>query len=430
MGLDERTNAARLANFGLTRRSFLDLGARGLAAASLAPLWLDGAVAQALGRSERPPFLAVIFLRGAADGLHLVPPTGDRNYARARASLALEKSLPFATGFGLHPRLEALQPLVEAGHLAAIHACGSPRVNRSHFEAQDLVEAGEGDSPRLHSGWLARGLRRERESNPFASVALTSMRPLSLAGSGSFALADAGDFGLPGASDEARRRLALDYGSEPDRDLSRSGTLALEALAEFESKVARNFREHSFGERNFGERRGGPRHRRRGRRGGELTHRVSELLSLEAAGLPIDTAFLESDGWDTHQNQGTEKGQMANHIADLGTAIADLAAGLEGRREWQVFVHTEFGRTVAPNGSRGSDHGHGSVALVAGSRVRGGVYGDWPGLRERDLSEGRDLKVTSDYRSVAWEVLKGHLGATPPPDTFPGFRPQALGFGV
>ena len=118
---------------------------------------------------------------------------------------------------------------------------------------------------------------------------------------------------------------------------------------------------------------------------------------------------------------------MANSVRDLATAIQQLADGLEGRREWSLLVHTEFGRTVAPNGSRGSDHGHGSVALVAGSRVRGGLYGDWPGLGAANLTEGRDLAVTTDYRSVAGEVLRGHLGEAPPEDTFPGLQRSPLG---
>ena len=140
--------------------------------------------------------------------------------------------------------------------------------------------------------------------------------------------------------------------------------------------------------------------------------------------------YIESTSWDTHQNQGIETGSMANSIRDLSHALKSLSDGLRGRRAWLALVHTEFGRTVRPNGSRGSDHGHASLALVAGPGVRPGLHGNWPGLASANLTEGRDLAVTTDYRSVAWEVLQQHLGEPPPRPTFPGFQPQALGLFV
>jgi uncharacterized protein (DUF1501 family) len=154
---------------------------------------------------------------------------------------------------------------------------------------------------------------------------------------------------------------------------------------------------------------------------------AGHVVALERAGLPIRAIFLESSGWDTHLNQGTESGAMARAIDDLAGAVAHLSDEMAGRRDLLVVVMTEFGRTVRANGSRGSDHGHGSVMFVAGPRVRGGVYGDWPGLSEDRLYQGRDLPVTTDYRSVLWEVLRAHLGSAPPTDTFPGFEPETLG---
>ena len=401
---------------GLTRRSFLDASGKGLLAAATAPLWFDASFTRALERGERAPFLAVVFLRGAADGLHLVPPIGDRLYASTRGTLALHETIPFVKGFGLHPEMAPLQSLVDRDQFAVVHACGSPEINRSHFEAQDRVEAGEVGRRSSNSGWLARGLGDAGGTSPFASLALTSQLPLSMRGAGGFAIGEPQDFGLPGASPSAREALLRDYANEPDPNFSRAGTRALEALNEYEQRMGRP---------KGGRRR--PERGKRVRRGGQLAHQVENLLQIEASGLPVRAVFLETSSWDTHQNQGTEKGSMANAVRDLATAIQKLSKGLEGRREWLLMVHTEFGRTVAPNGSRGSDHGHGSVALVAGTRVRGGLYGDWPGLRGADLSEGRDLAVTTDYRCVASEVLRGHLGQAPPGDTFPGFQASPLG---
>ena len=180
-------------------------------------------------------------------------------------------------------------------------------------------------------------------------------------------------------------------------------------------------------ERRAGSALGRVRLRRPSRAGTRIEASVGELLRLERAGLGIDAAFLESGGWDTHTQQGVEGGQMADWIADLARGVAKLDSALRGRRELRVVVMTEFGRTVRPNGSGGSDHGHGSVMLVAGHGVRGGLHGDWKGLREGDLHEGRDLPVSTDWRTPLHELLTAHLGSPPPAGTFPGFDPGALG---
>jgi uncharacterized protein (DUF1501 family) len=118
---------------------------------------------------------------------------------------------------------------------------------------------------------------------------------------------------------------------------------------------------------------------------------------------------------------------MARPMQELASGLAALAGGLRGRRDWLVVAMTEFGRTVRPNGSQGSDHGHGSVLLLAGPRAQAGVHGPWPGLADGALYEGRDLAVATDYRHVLHEVLAAHLGAKPAPGVFPGFEPKPLG---
>ncbi len=404
---------------GLTRRDFLHVGGAGLLAAACAPARAvlpdaDEPVRAFTARDAGDPLLVIAFLRGGADGLHLAPPVGDASYTKVRGNLALSRTLPFSTGFGLHPGFEPLRPLVERQELAVVHAVGSPHSTRSHFEAQDLMEMGTSGSARQRDGWLARALDGVGDDDPFAALAITSQLPLSLRGSGAFAVGDAGSFGVAGASPTARDALVELYASAEDDPVARSGRRALSALAEFERLVGRP----TAARRRVAS--------RRARRPG-LAQGAQQLVALDQAGLRLRAVFLESEGWDTHVNQGTESGAMANRVSDLAEAMAVLSDSFRGKRELLVVAMTEFGRTVRPNGSRGSDHGHGSVMLLAGRRVRGGLYGDWRGLGESALFEGRDLPVTTDWRDPLHEVLGAHLGAPPPADTFPGHAPRPLG---
>ena len=241
--------------------------------------------------------------------------------------------------------------------------------------------------------------------------AIASQLPLSLRGTGSFAMNDVAGFGVA-AGTEVRDALEQLYTRGSPDPVVVAGRRALGAVADLEKRVGARSR------------RGGARSRRAGER---LVESVDQLLVVDAAGLPVQAACLESGGWDTHVNQGGETGQMARWIGDLAEAVARLDAGLRGRREYRLVVMTEFGRTVRPNGSGGTDHGHGSVMLVAGAGVRGGLHGDWRGLGASALHEGRDLPVTTDWRSVLSEVVTAHLGRLPPSDTFPGYTPQSIG---
>ena len=405
---------------GLTRRDFLQAGGAGLLAAACAPAQVvlpEGVpTARAFPATDAgEPLLVVVFLRGGADGLHLVPPAGDAAYTRLRGDLALSEVHPFTTGFGLHPGFEPVLPLVERGELAAVHAVGSPHPTRSHFEAQDLMELGVAGSTRQRDGWLTRALDGASEEDPFAALAITSQLPLSLRGSGSFAVGDAGSFGIAAASPRAREALVALYAAGEEDPVALSGRRALAALAEYERLVGRPARSARFA-----------RSARRGRRPG-LAQGAQQIVALEETGLRLRAVFLESEGWDTHINQGTGSGAMANQVRDLAEAMALLCAAFRDQRELLVVAMTEFGRTVRPNGSRGSDHGHGSVMLVAGPRVRGGLHGDWRGLGEATLYEGRDLPVTTDWRDPLHEVLTAHLGGRPPAGTFPGHAPRSLG---
>lgn len=390
---------------GLTRRGLLRAGAL-----ALAGVWLDPRPARARAREQGSPLLAVVFLRGGADGLHLAPPVGDAGYAGLRGGLALGETLPFADGFALHPELAGLAPLVERRELAVIPCAGSPSPSRSHFEAQDAIDAGEVGRARLETGWLARALGSGSAAEPFAALACGADLPFSLRGAGAFAIADPAQFGVAGASADALAELRRRYAAADD-PAARAGRRALEAVAAYEAATGRRSAA-AF-------RPGRPR-------GFRLVEAADVVIRLVDAGLPIRAVTLESSGWDTHLRQGTGRGAMARAIRDLGDGLGRLFDALGEQRALRAVVLTEFGRTVAPNGSGGTDHGHGSVMLVAGAGVRGGVRGDWPGLERRRLHEGRDLPVATDFRSVLGAVLRAHLGGAAPRETFPGFEGAAL----
>ncbi|MCP4005620.1 MAG: DUF1501 domain-containing protein [bacterium] len=396
----------------VTRRDFLRDGTLGLAASACVPMWLSRPAAA--GKIAEP-LLVVLFLRGAADALHLVPPVGDPDYTRQRGQLSIENPLPFAPGFALHPALAPLQPLVDAKQLAVVHAVGSSDTSRSHFEAQDLMEMASGNTRSLARGvplgWLARALRRDDPSDLFSSLALSLRPPLSLRGAEAFAMPRPESFGIGGASRIAQRALEAAYVRAGDDPVGLAGTRAFAAVERVRAAFI-----HS-------------RARAPGTRPGsrQFVRLVEGLGALERARLGVRAVFFELDGWDTHANQGGDTGQMARAIGNLASGLARLFELMQGRRDVIAVVMTEFGRTVAPNGSGGTDHGHGSAMLVAGPRVRGGIFGDWPGLAKSRLYEGRDLAITSDYRNVLHEVLSAHLGEKPPADTFPGFSASPLG---
>jgi uncharacterized protein (DUF1501 family) len=386
----------------VTRRAFLRTGAVGLAACTAAPVWLTPGVC----RSATSPLLVVIFLRGGADALDLAPPIGDPDYARLRGAFAIPDPLPLADGFGLHPALAPLSPLIERGQLALVPAAGAPLASRSHFEAQDAMELGTDGAARLRDGWLARALGPATDPDLFRSVALTLRPPLTLAGSGAFAVPAPEALALRGASDASRGALAALYAAADDR-VHRAGRRALQAEQHVRPLM------------------GGVQRRGRGRPGQPLLRQVDGLLALRRAGLGVRAAFMDLDGWDTHTGQRAA-GAVSRLARELATGIARLVDGANGS-DVLVAVMTEFGRTVRPNGSGGTDHGHGSLMLLAGPRVRAGVHGAWPGLSRDRLYEQRDLAIRNDYRHVLHEVLQAHLGRPPVSGVFPEFRPRHLG---
>ncbi len=340
----------------------------------------------------------LVILRGALDGLAAVPAYGDGNYARQRGELALAAADHKLDGtFALHPALATLHERYRAQELVVFHAAATPYRERSHFDGQDLLEYGT-PTAAARDGWLNRALPElpltKTRSTDQLALALAQNVPLVLRGSarvGSWAPSR-----LPEADSDTLQRIADLYSTDPYFASRLQVALASEAIA---------------GESQMG---GVAKPRR------DPLNAISDTASaagkfLAAADGPR-IAVIEASGWDTHSNQGAESGQLANRLRGLDRGLAALQAALgPAWKDSAVLVVTEFGRTVAVNGTRGTDHGTATCAFLVGGVVAGGrVVADWPGLTAGALYEGRDLQPTLDLRSVFKGVLAGHLGISEP----------------
>lgn len=361
-----------------TRRHFL-----AACAVVVSPVQLALAQTARNAAPDDPRFVFVL-LRGGMDGLATAPAVGDADFESARGALAQYATAPLVlpnTPFALHPNLASLHAMYAQGELAVIHATGLVYRERSHFDAQQVLESGGTKPYELATGWLGRALSVQREHS---GLALTTAVPLVLRGS------DRIDTWAPSALPEPAADLVTRL------ELLYAGDSALrEALAR-----AKGLRE--TGNMAID----GPTQGRQIAL--TLARKAGEMLGA-ARGPRI--AVLEMGGWDTHANQMNPNGALANNLRTLDAALAALRDSLGSA--WQrsvILVATEFGREVSVNGTMGSDHGSGGVAFVLGGAVAGGqVITDWPGLSKAQRYEGRDLRVTTDLRSVMKGVLADHL---------------------
>ena len=410
----------------LTRRALLRGGACALAAVAGPPRFL----ARAAGAAEaRGKVLVALFQRGAVDGLSMLVPHGEAAYYAARSSIALARprrgdaaaALDLDGFFALHPSLAPLLPLWQAGTLAVVPACGSPDVTRSHFDAQDYMESGTPGVKSTPDGWLDRTARAlpAAGATPFRSVALGPRLPRALRGeAGGLALSSLARFDVRATSQPAMSQRGFEsLYREGVRDLLHgTGRETFEAVKMLKSVGAARL---------------APAHGADYPRGrfGQALRQIAQLIRSDV-GLRI--AFADIEGWDTHVAQGAEQGQLANRLREFGTALAAFARDL-GDRMADVLVLTmsEFGRTVAENGNRGTDHGHATTMLALGADVRGGrVYGRWPGLAPERRFEGRDLAVTTDFRHLFHEITTHHLQIPSTTPLFPGWSPPAKSLGL
>ncbi len=354
----------------------------------------------------------------------MIVPAGDPFYWQERQRIALPKGqlLPLDGMFALHPRLAPLKPLWDQHSLAIVHGVGSPSTTRSHFDAQDFMESGTPDLKTTPDGWANRYCSHSQEhaNTPFRAVAFGPQLPRTLAGSApALAIDDLRTFGMRAAGRGAVEEK-LTRAFEALYEGSATGLVATSSAESFEAiKMLKAANPTANPPANGAE-----------YPNGKLGTSMQQIAQLIRADLGVEIAFVDVGGWDTHVNQGNEQGQLANRLDELGRALGAFATDLgERMRDVTVITMSEFGRTVKENGTGGTDHGHGTAMMVMGGDVRGGkVYGAWPGLAPEQRHEGRDLAVTTDFRSVFSDALQGALGPADIRQVFPGFEgPTRIG---
>ena len=391
-----------------SRRRFLEAslfaGASSLVASRLA-----------FGSAATESRFVFVLLRGALDGLNAVPPVGDPDYARLRGQIAIARTgegaaLPLTADFGLHPALSFLHSSYSAKELAVLHAVATPYRERSHFDAQNVLESGDNRPYGTTSGWINRALTTlPADPSREAGVALGANVPLAMRGPAE--VASWSPTRLESVDESTLARITDLYARDPllSRRLADAlesdaiaTAMATDALEEARAEAAPgvlvlNLPAPAGARPNYNE------------RYVETARAAGGFLKREDG---PRVAMFDTSGWDTHANEGGATGQLALRLRSLDAALAALKESLGPVwRKTAVLVATEFGRTAAINGTRGTDHGTGAAAFLLGGAVNGGrVIADWPGLSRASLLENRDLKPTRDLRSVMKGVLRDHLG--------------------
>ena len=337
----------------------------------------------------------VIVMRGALDGLAAVPPHGDPDYLRARGALALPKDaiLNLDGSYGLNAKLPTFKALYDQKQLAIVHAVASPYRERSHFDGQNVIETGTARVMPTSDGWLNRALGPAGVTDPKRALAVAQSIPVIL--QGQRPVTSWMPPQLPSVDDDFIMRLKAMYARDPQLRSALDRALEVGAVA----GAAGNGDMQSNAQQM------------RGARGYRFEPLAKMAANIIAAQDGPRIAVMEVGGWDTHQGQGTTQGVLAFLLDNLDKgvkAIKDTLGPTWDRTT--ILFFTEFGRTVAPNGSLGTDHGTASVAFIAGGAVNGGrVLGNWPGLKPSSLYEGRDLAPTTDLRAVFKGVLADHM---------------------
>jgi uncharacterized protein (DUF1501 family) len=400
----------------ISRRYFIKGGGIAMLGMASLPAFLQRAVAATVAPNKKK--MVVLFQRGAMDGLNVVVPFAEPDYYRLRPTIAIpqpsrggaEAALDLDGFFGLHPSLQPLQPLFQQNQLAIVQAVGSPDPTRSHFDAQDFMESGTPGVKSTDDGWLNRTVQAipDADPSPFRAVAFGPYLPRTLEGSApAIAIPDLDQFKMYGPQQTVEGGFQAMYAQTVDQALRGVGQETFEAI-----DTLRRVNPSAYVPEN------GAQYPTS--RFGKSLMEIAELFKSDVG---LEMAFLDSGGWDHHVNEGGVQGQLSNLLRDLGQGIAAFHQDMGDRMEDVVFVSmSEFGRTAHENGNRGTDHGHANCMFVMGGGVRGGkVYTRWPGMTEDKLYQGRDLAVTTDYRSVLGEIIAKHLGDRDLKTVFPGF---------
>jgi len=436
----------------ITRRVFFRRGSLALVALGLPPQFLTESLRAATRAAARKKTLICIFQRGAVDGLNMVVPHGEKAYYVRRRSIAVPAPGGNRNGaieldgfFGFHPSLRPLHELYARRELAVVHAVGSPHPTRSHFDAQDFMETATPGVKTTRDGWLNRALthtscdcdgRTLADARAHAAdhtagqvgmagttganatlrgIAMGSALPVSLRGAHpALAIDDLARFGVADGRDSSlESTFERQYGAGNDL-VSSAADEAFEAIRILKAANPLQYAPSSgvrYPAGNFG-------------------RSLRQIAQLIKSGVGVEVAFADLGGWDTHQSQGGAEGQLARRFDELARGVRALYDDLGDRmNDVVILTMSEFGRTVAENGSGGTDHGHANCMLVMGGPIAGGrVLGDWPGLEREQLYEGRDLALTTDFRDVFGEIVAGHLGTTELGAVFPAYDAQPSRF--
>lgn len=417
-----------------SRRGFIKVGGLALFGISLGglPSFLARAAESSNGiilPFKKRKILVCIFQRGAMDGLMAVTPFNDTYLKAARPTLFMSaaqgtKGTPLIDldgTFGLHPAMSAFQPMFAEKRLAIVHGVGSPNTTRSHFDAQDYMESGTPFTKGTASGWLNRavGLLGHETATPFQAVSLTSSMPRSLYGDNpAVAISNLQDFSLQlrgGAANMNRVAKSFEelYDQTSSGLLKEAGKESFDAVRMLQKTGTKNYLPANgtiYPATPLG----------------NSLKQIAQLIKMDVG---LEVAFTESGGWDTHFNQGADTGVFARNATDLSNSVMafwnDMGAYQD---DVTVMTMTEFGRTVKQNGTGGTDHGRASCSFILGNDVNGGaVHGNLKSLAVENLEDGRDLPVTTDFRSLFSAVADTHLGIRNDKVLFPDWKGEKIG---
>ncbi|MCJ8208258.1 DUF1501 domain-containing protein [Mucilaginibacter sp. RS28] len=418
----------------LNRRAFLKAGGLTLFGVGLMG-GIPGFLAEAAASDKlnapykRKKTLVCIFQRGAMDGLMAVTPFTDQYLQDARPTLFMSAAKSQQGGplidldgrFGLHPGMAAFEPMFREKRLAIVHGIGSPNNTRSHFDAQDYMESGTPFNKGTSSGWLNRavGLLGHDSLTPFSAVSMTSAMPRSFYGDNpALAVANLQDFalqmrGTPTNVNMVSRSFEDLYDQTATGLLKQTGRESFDALKLLQKTDLKNYKPA-----NNAVYPNSPL--------GNSLKQIAQLIKMDVG---LEIAFAESNGWDTHFNQGTQNGIFGRNVADLSNSMMAFWNDIgQYQDDVTVMTMTEFGRTVKQNGTGGTDHGRASCNFILSNDVNGGlVHGDVKPLSIENLEDGRDLAVTTDFRSVFSEVADKHLKITNNRVLFPDWKGDQIG---
>ncbi|MFJ3058215.1 DUF1501 domain-containing protein [Herbaspirillum sp. NPDC087042] len=397
-------SGAILVPIGLSGCAVAPVGDKSISRATPAKLAYGNPAPRAHANGDGAPRMVVVFLRGAVDGMNVVVPYGDPEYYRARPSIAVARpgqangAIDLTGYFGLHPALQPLMPYWESGQLAFVHASGSPDGSRSHFEAQDYMETGTPGQHNTRDGWLNRVMDYlPPAQSPLQALNVGDATPRILAGHNVVANLQTGRAATrPGLIDQPRMMQAYGPLYEGDDAVAKAYRDGIAARHELMTEI--NSQEQQMANNGAPLPNG-------------LAMDTARLGRLMRHDPRIRLAFLAVGGWDTHINQGNGTGQLAGRLSPLAGGLATLARELgPAFNDTVIVVMSEFGRTFRENGNGGTDHGHGNAMWLMGGNLRGGkIYGQWPGLNQTALNEGRDLAITTDFRAVLCALSERHM---------------------